>query len=164
MKVLFKNTTKYTKENCNNFEKFHVNKFGGKELTQIILMSLLFLYMLIFNIVYKNWIFILFVIILGIIIYFFKKYKPTQKVKNKMQTFTFYFYNHYIKIRHKKNFERLTYFNIHKIYETDKYFFLYLDEKNSLILSKEGFEIGEAKEFSKFIKSKCPLKYRNEKK
>ena len=52
--------------------------------------------------------------------------------------------------------------NIKKIFETDENFFLYTDEKHSLILDKDGFEIGNSKDFAEFIKRKCPFKYRNE--
>jgi len=164
MKVLFKNTTKYTKENCENFVEFHSNKYGKKELLKMMLLGICILYILIFNIIYKNWILVLAAIVLAGIIYLMEKNKSEKKAKKKekVKEFTFYFYEKHIKIKYKKDFERLKYFNLHKIFETDEYFFLYLDEKSSLILNKEGFEVGTAKGFSKFIKSKCPLKYRNE--
>ena len=102
--------------------------------------------------------------LVGGIIYLYEKNKLEEKTKSKkkVKSFTFYFYEKNIKIKYKRQFERLKYFQIHKIFETDQYFFLYLDEKSSLILSKEGFEVGTAKGFSKFIRNKCPLKYRNE--
>ena len=164
MKILSKNTTKYTKENCNNFTEFHSNKFGKKELFKIITGTILFIYLLISNIIYKNWIFLLLVIILGIIAYFLKNKEidKIRKNKKKQKDYTFYFYEKYIKIKCKRSFERLAYFKIYKIFETNEYFFLYLDEKSSLILSKKGFEVGTPKEFSKFIKRKCPFKYKDE--
>lgn len=164
MKILFKNTTKYDKENCKNFVEFHSNKYGKKELIKIILYGICLLYILIFNIVYKNWLLVLGAIGLAGIIFLIEKNKAEKKSKKreKIKEFTFYFYEKHIKIKYKRNFERLKYFQLHKIFETDEYFFLYLDEKHSLILSKEGFEIGTAKGFSKFIKNKCPFKYKNE--
>lgn len=164
MKVLFKNTTKYTKENTNNFVEFHSNKYGKKELLKMILGGICIIYILIFNIVYKNWALVLSVIGVAFIIYLIEKYKKEKdnKTKNKVKEFTFYFYEKYIKVKYKRNFERLKYFQLHKVFETEEYFFLYLDEKSSLILSKQGFEIGNAKGFSKFIKNKCPFKYKNE--
>lgn len=164
MKVLFKNTTKYTKENCNNFLEFHTNKYGKKELLKMILFGICILYILIFNIVYKNWLLVLGAILLGLIVYLIEKNKSEKqaKGKKKVKEFTFYFYEKHIKIKHRREFERLKYFQLHKIFETDEYFFLYLDDKKSLILSKDGFEVGTPKEFSKFIKNKCPLKYKNE--
>lgn len=168
MKVLFRNTTKYTKEKYNDFLKFHDNKYGTKELIRLILIGLCLLYIFIFNIVCKKWYIILLFIVLAVIIYFFNKLssdKRGKKNKRKIEKeYTFYFYENHIKIKYKRQFERLKYFSLHKIFETDKYFFLYLDERNSLILSKDGFEIGTAEGFSKFIKGKCPLKYSKEKK
>lgn len=162
MKILFKNTTKYTKENCNNFLEFNTNKYGKKELLKMILFGICILYILIFNIVYKNWLLVLGTILLSGMIYLIEKKKSVkqQRNKNKEKEFTFYFYEKHIKIKYRREFERLKYFQFHKIFETDEFFFLYLDDKKSLILSKNGFEIGNPKEFSKFIKNKCPFKYK----
>jgi hypothetical protein len=166
MKILFKNTTKYTKENCNNFLEFHTNKYGTREFIKMIIVVIGVMYILVFNIIYKNWLSILGGIIIFGILYLIEKnnFKNEEKNRNKVKEFTFYFYEKHIKIKCKKQFERLKYFQLHKIFETEEYFFLYLDEKKSLILSKEGFEIGTAKAFSKFIKNKCPFKYKNENK
>ena len=166
MKILFKNTTKYTKENCNNFIEFHTNKYGKAELTKIIIAIVVVLYLIIVNIIHRNWVFIISALILGIILYFYynKKSEKIRKSRNKVKEYTFYFYERYIKIRCKRRFERVTYFKIHKVFETDEYFFLYLDEKSSLILSKDGFEIGTPREFSRFIRKKCPFKYNEQKK
>lgn len=164
MKILFKNTTKYTKDNTNNFIKFHTNKYGKKELIRIILLGCCILYILIFNIISRNWLVVLVLAFIAGIIYLIEKIRNEKKAKgkNKVKEYTFYFYEKHIKVKCKRQFERLKYFQLHKIFETDEYFFLYLDEKSSLILSKGGFEVGTAKDFSKFLKSKCPFKYKNE--
>lgn len=164
MKILFKNTTKYTKKNRDNFLKFHSNKYRRKELTRIILFAICILYILVSNILYKNWLLVIVAVLFGVIGYLIlqNKLKNEEKNKNKIKEFTFYFYEKHIKIKYKRSFERLKYFQLHKIFETSEYFFLYLDERNSLILSKEGFEVGTPKTFSAFIKNKCPLKYKNE--
>ena len=166
MKVLFKNTTKYTKENCDNLVEFHSNKYGTKQLIKTILFCICILYILIFNLIYKNWILVISAIMITSILYVIERNKAEKQKKNKkkVKEFTFYFYEKYIKIKYKRNFERLKYFQLHKIFETEDYFFLYLDEKKSLIISKSGFEVGTPKGFSKFIRNKCPLKYRNEEK
>lgn len=166
MKILFKNTTKYNKENCDNFINFHTNKYGKKELLKYLLMFIIFVYMLIFNIIYKNWYFILSLIVILILAYFINNKKQSKKSKKKkrVQEYTFYFYERYIKIKCRRQFDRILYIQIKKIFETDKNFFLYTDDKHSLILDKEGFTIGNSKQFSKFIKKKCPFKYNNENK
>lgn len=165
MKILFKNTTKYDKENCNNFIMFHNNKYGRKELIQGILVALFAIYVLIFNIVYKNWAFIIILLLLCALVYLINKYKSekNKNKKEKVKEFTFYFYEKYIKIKYKRQFERVRYFEIKKVFETNENFFLYMDEKSSLILDKDKFEIGTSKEFSQFIRRKCPFKYSKEK-
>lgn len=166
MKVLFKNVTKYTKENCNYFEEFHQKKYGKKELLSIGLIALLAIYIVIFNIIHGKWLVVASVVAIGALIYLVKNYEfgKIQKEKSKVKTYTFYFYDNYIKVKYKKQFDRIIYFTLHKVFETDKYFYLYTDEKSSLILDKEGFQIGNAQEFSAFIKAKCPLKYHKENK
>ena len=165
MKILFKNTTKYDKENCNNFITFHSNKYGTKELLKAIAAIICIIYMLIFNLINKNWYLILAFIVIGIVVYFIDKQKDKKKKKEKkkIKEFTFYFYEKYIKIKYKRDFERMRYFEIKKVFETEENFFLYVDEKKSLILDKDGFEVGTPKEFSQFIRRKCPLRYSNEK-
>lgn len=164
MKALFKNITKYDKENCNNFMDFHTNKYWVRELIKYILMFICFTYIFIINVIYKNWYLIISLIVLGMLIYFMNKQKQQKKRKERkrVKEYTFYFYKRYIKIRYKREFDRILYFRIKKIFETDKNFFLYTDDTHSLIVDKEGFVIGNAKEFSKFIKSKCPFKYSNQ--
>ena len=166
MKVLFKNTTKYDKENCNNFVNFHSNKYGKKELVKFIIMSIVFIYILIFNIIYRNWYFFVVGAIVIVLIYLIDKKKNAKKnrTKKKIKQYTFYFYDRYIKVRYRRQFDRMLYFQIKKIFETEENFFLYTDDKHSLILDKDGFEIGSVEEFSKFIKKKCPFKYNNENK
>jgi len=165
MKVLFRNKTKYNKENCDNFINFHANKYGIKELIKYIVAVIFIIYIIIFNIVYKNWYLIIGAILIGIIIHFIniKKEEKVKKERKKIKEYTFYFYERYIKIKYRKQFERMLYLNITKVFETDDNFFLYTDSKHSIILDKDGFEIGTAKEFSEFIKRKCPLRYSNQK-
>ena len=79
------------------------------------------------------------------------KLEKKEKNKKKIKEFTFYFYEKHIKIKCKRQFERLKYFRLHKVFETDEYFFLYTDERSSLILNKAGFEVGTPKEFSKQV-------------
>lgn len=165
MKILFKNTTKYDKENRDNFINFHKEKYGAKELIKRLLLLICILYILLFNLININWHSLLIIVPIGIAIYFINKYKnKLQRNKNKKQKdkeFSFFFYEGHIKVKCKRQFERMSYFEIKKIFETDDNFFLYTDDTHSLILDKEGFEIGDKKNFAEFIKRKCPFKYRN---
>lgn len=166
MKILFKNTTKYDKENRENFVNFHKHKYGTKELINGILIMVAISYIIIFNLMNINWYSLLIFIPVGLLIYFIYKYstkkKKEKKKKQKNKEFTFFFYERHIKIKCKRQFDRLSYFEIKKIFETDENFFLYTDDTHSLILDKDGFEIGNEKDFAEFIKRKCPFKYRNQ--
>ena len=164
MKILFKNTTQYTKENCNQFIEFNTKKYGKRDFIKMALLTICIAYILIFNLIHKNWLFIIIALLLGIIFYLFyqNQLQKKEKSKKKVKEFTFFFYERYIKIKYKRQFERLSYFSLYKIFETKQYFYLYLDEKSSLILDKKGFSIGTAEGFSKFIKEKCPFKFSKE--
>ena len=166
MKLLFKNSTKYDKENRDNFTNFHQGKYGKKELRYEILVMAAALYMTIFLTISLKWKVLLFLIPIGAVFYIINNYTKNKKqIKNKKQKnkeFTFYFYERYIKIKARRQFERMTYFEIKKVFETEYNFFLYTDSKQSMILDKEGFEVGTSKDFTEFIKRKCPFKYRNE--
>lgn len=170
MKILFKNNTRYTKERYNEFIEFHRNKYGKKIILKMIAICIWLSYILIFNIIIKNWILIFSAILVTMLLYLINNKKQSkrenrkQKILNNQKEFSFYFYDEYIKIKYGRKFERLKYFHLYKIFETEKNFFLYTDETHSLILSKDGFEIGNTADFSSFIKKKCPLKYKNEKK
>lgn len=164
MKVLFKNVTKYTEENCNRFERFHNKKYGKKELMTLLTITILLIYIAITNMIYKNWWVVCLIILFGILWYFYTQYQSEQgkSGKRKIPSYTFYFYENIIKIKYKKQSDRILYFKLHKIFETKQFFYLYTDEKNSLIIDKNGFQIGTAEEFTKFIKAKCPFKYHRE--
>ena len=166
MKILFKNTTEYTKENYNQFIKFHKEKFEKKTLLKIVFTGLCLLYILIANLLYKNWKFFGIFLIFALLAYGLYKLKISIQIKDKnkiiksKKKFTFIFYEGFIKVKCGRKFERIRYFELYKIFKTDDYFFLYTDEQHSLILSKKGFEIGTPEEFDSFIKNKCPFKYR----
>lgn len=163
MKILFKNTTKYDKENRDNFINFHKEKFGTRELIKAILIAIPISYMIIFNIINMGWYSLLILIPLCVLVYFINKYvtkkKKEKKKKQKNREFTFFFYEKYVKIKCKRQFERWNYFEFKKVFETDENFFLYTDDQHSLILDKEGFEVGDPKDFTEFIKKKCHFKY-----
>lgn len=168
MKILFKNTTKYDKENRENFINFHKDKYGKKEVIKAILLVICFLYILLFNLINMNWIGLLILLLICVLFYLINKQvikkNKGKKNKQKNKEFTFFFYEKYIKIKCKRQFDRMTYFEIKKIFETEENFFLYIDDTHSLILDKDGFSIGTVKSFSEFIKRKCPFKYSNKEK
>lgn len=163
MEPLFKNVTKYTANNYKEFAEFHSNKYSFSHNIYTLIMSILLLYCVILNIKNKDILLILFFLLLLILFLVWRLYIPNkryQKMKenyknNKVSEFEFSFYKNYFTINKKT----LYYFKLFKIFETNDYFYLYVDEDNAALVSKTGFKVGSADEFSKFIKKKCLLKY-----
>ena len=101
----------------------------------------------------------------------YRYFHPIEEVKKeyqsdkitKEQSFTFSFYDKYFKIYTKKEYSVIYYREIHKIFETDTFFYLYLDNRHSFLLDKSGFKKGTPITFRGFIKKKCPFKYKLDK-
>lgn len=95
-------------------------------------------------------------------------FHPIEKIKKeyhsdkiaKQQTFTFSFYNKYFKVYTKKQYSIIRFRELYKIFETDTFFYLYLNNEHSFLLDKTGFQKGTCLEFREFIKKKCPFKYK----
>lgn len=168
MKPLFKNTTIYNSENYNQFIEFHGKNFSFSYNSYNIIMILLLIYCVVINIIDKNLIFVLlFSVLLGLLV-FFRIYWPLrtyEKNKDKYaedneSSFTFSFYKYYFTLE-KKTFY---YSKLYKVFETEDYFYLYINDENAILVSKTGFDIGTPEEFSAFIKKKCLLKYSKQQK
>lgn len=166
MKPLFKNVTKYNSKNYEQFIKFHGEKFNFSYNMYTAVMSILLIYCIILNIMQKNIPFVLLFLTLLILIFLFrmylpmKRYQKTQKQysKNKETSISFIFYKFYFTVG-KKTFP---YMRLYKVFETKDYFYLYIDDENAVLISKNGFKMGTAEEFSEFIKKKCFFKYKKE--
>ncbi len=166
-KLLFKNATKYSKKLYDEFTRFHNSKNSLSYEVFTIFILILLIYCVITTIKAKMALLsILFIIVFIVFIgyrlfnpiYLYKK-ESKKKAITKEKTFNFYFYDTYFKIRDNLNFDKVSYLRLHKVYETEKYFYLYLTKKYSFIIDKTGFTQGTPEEFSNFIKSKVWLKY-----
>lgn len=166
MNPLFKNTTKYTEKSYQQFVNFHSNKFNLSYNSYTIIMIILIIYCIFYSIVQKTFLLsLLFIamligyIIIRIYIPIRNYTKTKDKYENKSSYFTFNFYKFFFEI----DKTRVYYFKLHKVFETQDYFYLYLDEDTAFLVSKSGFKIGTPKDFSEFIKKKCMFKYSKEK-
>ena len=166
-KLLFKNATQYSKKLYDDFTRFHNSKNSLAYNCFTISILIMFSYCIFATIREKiTLLAILFVLALIIFvgyrlfnpIYLYKRELKTKAIA-KEQTFNFYFYDKYFKVRDNLNFDKISYFRLHKVYETPKYFYLYLTKKYSFIINKEGFRQGTNEEFSNFIKNKMWFKY-----
>lgn len=167
MNPLFINVTEYSKKKFNELLEFHKNKFGIKIIITTLIMMIFWLYIIIQNIIYKNWKILIYITILIIVFYIAKMIFNLRIKKNNNRTksrtnYEYTFYNLFFRIKLGKKRETCFYFKIYKVFETEDEFYLYLDKEHSLIISKDGFTLGTSEEFSKFIRRKCILKYKNE--
>lgn len=163
MKPLFKNTTKYTEKNYQKFVNFHNKKYNFTYLLYTFIMSLLILYCVILNIIQKNFLFVLIFIIALAGFLFCRLYLPSFRYKKVCETYknvketkyTFIFYKNFFTIGK----DRFYYFKLYKVFETKDHFYLYVDEDNAALVNKNSFTLGNAVDFSNFIKKKCLFKY-----
>ena len=171
MKLLFKNTTTYSKHIYNDFLKFHTKKFSFKYhlFSLVVSMLILFLIMLYVQNHYYGLAVIFCACLTSFILY--RYFHPIEEVNKEYhskkitqkQSFTFSFYNNYFKVFTKREYSVIYYRELYKIFETDTFFYLYLDNRHSLLLDKSGFKKGSPITFRDFIKKKCPFKYKLDK-
>lgn len=165
MELLFKNKTLYTTENYQKFLNFHTKIYGIKEdmTTFFIFLMLLILTISLFYSHYPMQGFLFVCITIGFLIWrIYRPYivikKQTEKIKSNhtttSQIATYYFYDDYFVIHYQKQYSKVKYHKLYKIYETSDFFYLYYDKEHTFLLSKSGFSLGDSNSFSHFIKEK----------
>lgn len=171
MNLLFKNVTKYSKTIYDDFLKFHTKKFSFRYHLFSLAISMIFLFFIMLHISYHHYgLAIIFCACLTSFI-LWRYFHPIEEVQEdynsdkvtKEYAFTFSFYNKYFKVYSKRQYSVIHYADLYKIFETDTFFYLYLDSRHSLLLNKSGFKKGTPIEFRNFIKKKCPFKYKLDK-
>ena len=171
MDLKFKNITKYSKKVYNEFLKFHTERFFSKYITYTIFIVILLIYLLICNIIGKNWITILIVLLSIILFIIYRIFSQKAIIKREMESnkildeeeFEYEFYDKFFTIKNKENIEEIKYSLIKKCYETKGYFYLYIDNSNAFIINKEGFIQGNIEDYKKFIALKCRFARKNSK-
>ncbi len=170
LKIYFKNITKYDKKVYKQFLKFHQKIFGLKYTiyTVFIIGLLIFLIAIQIKVHNMNLAIATFFVIIGFFIwrYLYPTYKVnkefnSEKIQNKKE-FTFIFYKNFLKIYENNKCENyiLKYNKIYKIFETNNFFYIYIDKTHSLLINKNTFIIGNSKDFSEFIQKRCKLKFK----
>lgn len=166
MKVLYKNTTKYTKEAYEEFLAFHQKKFGLKYKIGTVIGVILLVFCAIMNFRYGSTLIgmLFFLGIVGFLMYRYNnpikkitKERNSDKIKNERE-FTFTFYDSNIKIVGNKVNSKIRYWHLKKIYEEKEFIYLYIDEEHAFVLQKDCFTIGNYKDFMTFIKKKKMFK------
>ena len=169
LKILFKNVTKYDKEVYTDFLKFHQNIFGLKYslYTAFIIGMLLILVAMQIQVHNMDVAIIICFVITAFFLWRFlhpvsevSKEFNSEKIQNEKE-FTFIFYEKNFKVRENNKLETyiIKYKELYKVFETDNFFYLYIDKTHSLLINKNCFTIGNSENFSNFIQKKC--KYKN---
>lgn len=163
MKLLFKNTTQYTKPVYDEFLEFHRKKYHLTYTIYTAVVTALVLFCIVLQVKYHN--FTLAILVCCVLTAFIlwrllhpvsevaKEYK-SDKIK-KEKEFTFKFYDKFFIVSDDKEFSKLKYFNLYRVFETNSFFYLYIDKTHSFLLNKSCFKKQNPHEFSIFIKKKC---------
>lgn len=168
LKILFKNTTKYSQQIYKKFLEFHKNKFNFSYTlyTAIVLIAIFFC--LAMQVKYHNYNIAILLAISLSCFFLWRFLHPMSEVRkdfnsDKIQNekeFTFNFYEKYFKIRDKNKYEIVKYRNLYKVFETTEFFYLYIDKTHAYLVSKSGFTKGTSLEFVNFIKKKCRFRFK----
>ena len=168
LKVLFKNRTKYSEEVYNQFLEFHRNKFKFSYTLYTALIMIALFYFISMQVIYHNLTLAIVLCIVMSVFFLWRYLKPISEVSKdyksdtiqQQQSFTFLFYSNHFIIRNNMCYESIKYSNLHRIFETNDFFYLYIDKRHSYIISKSGFLKGTSNDFASFIKKKNFFKYK----
>ena len=162
MKILFKNKTKYTKQAYEKYLQFHQNKYGHNYHFVTAVTILLLCFCIIMNLKYSNYITAFILIIILVIFCFYRFFNPVKKVQKELETekfkkeqeFTFTFYEKYFTISDNQFLDKIKYCQLHKVFETEDFFYLYINKDHAFLLNKFTFSKGDISEFLRFLKKK----------
>ncbi len=172
MKVLFKNKTRYSREIYKEFLEFHQEKYGTSYYIYTIGVILALLFCIVMQFKSANYLVGLLTTIILLAFVFWRFHHPVKIVQKELkskkieteQEFTFKFYEKNFLIYSQKVNSKVYYWQLKKVFDTNDYFYLYIDKTHAFLISKVGFEIGNSEEFKEFMKRKCRFKYRNREK
>lgn len=162
MEKLFENTTTYTPEIYHEFVKFHNKKYNFKYHLYTLAILICIIFCMVSQFLNNNiFMGILFVFVMVIFLlyrvyhpYFLtKKEASSDKVKKQLRN-TYSFYDKYMEIKNSNDTIKLKYHKLYKIFETENYFYLYLNKTYSFVLDKNSFSVGSSEDFYKFMKRK----------
>lgn len=168
MKKLFKNKTTYSKETYMSFLAFHAKVYNLRYTLYTVFWGLVFLLCIFLSFRIKNTLQGISIIFILIGFVAFRIYKPkivaqkelkSDKISNNNIN-TFSFFDNHFEIKNNNGTFDFRYFKLHKIFETKDFFYLYANNEDAFILSKDGFISGTKEDFSTFIKNKCRFKYK----
>lgn len=162
MKTLFKNRTKYSKEVYEQFLQFHQNKFGIRYKFYTIIILILIFFCISMQVKTHNYDLAIIFCIAFSIFFLWRFLHPIDEVKKELQSdkivkekeFSFVFFEDCFEVHEKRNYEKFKYYKLYRFYETENFFYLYIDKNHAFLLDKGNFLIGDCSDFARFIKRK----------
>ena len=162
LEVLYKNKTSYSKEVYDKFLEFHRNKYGFRYKLYNIIIIAIILACIIYLVSYNLFSTAIVFCIIFVIFIVWRLFKPvsdvskeynSEKIKNST-TYTFTFYDKYFTLKDSKAYSKIKYYKLRRIFNTEKYYYLYIYKTHAFLIDKSKFIKGDYKDFYKFIKTK----------
>ncbi len=167
MKLLFKNTTQYTKLIYDQFLAFHNQKYHLRYTLYTCLITAFLLLFLIIQVQIRQFAFVFLIgcTLTGFLLWRFfhpisvveKEYKSETIQEEKV--FSFCFYSNFFTVEDEKEFSEIKYHQLSKVFENNDFFYLYLDKTHAFLLDKSNFKNHDSSAFSSFIQKKCWWNY-----
>lgn len=149
MKVLFKNTTKFSKDIYTNFLIFHSKTYDLSYFLYTIGILLLLLFCMAVQISSQHYYLVAIYIAIFLAFLFYRFFHPIKTVKKEYNSdkitqesnITYLFFEKYY-IVHYNNCSRTMYYrNIRRVFETDTFFYFYLDKTHAYLIQKNTFTL-----------------------
>lgn len=174
-KNLYKNETKFTKENLQTFSKFIWLKYNKFRYLEIIIFSCLFFVFGIIGAISQsvkyhkipNTFTLIFVLIFAVVIIkMIKLAKGNVKINSQANdiTYKYEFTENYLLISTELASQKFLYTdlsNIKNICNTEKYIYIMINNRQGFIVDKRGFENYNDQNFTNYLKDKFNDKYIN---
>ena len=149
MELLFKNTTKFSENIYTDFLLFHNKTYRFSYYLYTIGISFLLLFCIAGHIAYQNYFLLVVFLLLLFIFLYWRTSHPTKTIKKeyegekitKQQEITYLFYPNYFEVHYQDSINVMYYRNIYRVFETDAFFYLYLDKTHAFLIDKETFSI-----------------------
>ena len=163
MKVLFKNTTRYSRDIYETYLSFHQKKYHTAYQFYTAVVFFAFLFCITLQLLHDSY--TLAVLTCSLLTVFIlwrllhpvaqiQKERSSEKITEEKQ-YRFVFYEKHFEIWDKHQFYVGKYFQLYRIWETKDFFYLYTEKNRAFLLSKTGFSVGNAADFSRFLQKKC---------
>ena len=168
MERLFENRTTYNKDTYIEFIQFHNKTYSFSYTAYTIFWVFLFIIAIYLSFSSQNRLQGLVLTLALICFVTYRIYRPKRIVDKEMKsdkisdnnTNTFIFFDKNFEVTNNNGSFKFKYFMLHKIFETNDFFYLYVNKENAFLVAKDSFTFGTPEDFSKFVKNKCKFKYK----